>query len=223
MSPSVVRHLILKDFQIHRTSIIFTIVAGAAGLAVLQLRGLAGLFGIIGFFTTLIVLGSTIPHASILKERKGQNLAFLMSLPISVVEYTTAKVLAALGMFMVPWLVLVGTALSLILGRRDTPHGIIPVTLILVTAPLVGFCLMTGIALVGESEGLVMAGTIAVNMCYSFFWVLIISNGELREGLGSPTPIWNPTALTVLGSEFAAIAVILALTFYLQSRKKDFV
>jgi hypothetical protein len=68
-----------------------------------------------------------------------------------------------------------------------------------------------------------MAATIAVNVGYSFCWVLIISNAELRSGLRSPIPIWNPTVLTVLGSEFAAIAVILAITFYLQSRKKDFV
>src|SRR5215470_6731419 len=106
MSQSLVRHLIVKDFQMHRTSIIFSIIAGAAGLAVLQLKGVAGLLGIIGFFTTLIVLGSMIPHSSILNERKGHNLAFLMSLPISMVEYTTAKVLSALGMFMIPWLVL---------------------------------------------------------------------------------------------------------------------
>jgi len=223
MSRSLVRHLILKDFQMHRTSIVFSIVAGVTGLAILQLKGLPGLLGIIGFFTTLIVLGSMIPNTSILNERKGRNLAFLMSLPISMAEYTTAKVLAALGMFMIPWLVLVGTALSLILGRSDIPHGIIPVTLILVTAPVVGFCVMIAVALVAETEAWVMTATIAVNVAYSFCWVLIVSNAELRGGLGSPTPIWNPTALTVLGSEFAAIAVILAITFYLQSRKKDFV
>jgi hypothetical protein len=126
MSRSLVRHLILKDFQMHRTSIVFAIIAGVAGLAFLQLKGLPGLLGIIGFFTTLIVLGSMIPNTSILNERKGRNLAFLMSLPISMVEYTTAKVLAALGMFMIPWSVLVGTALSLIIGRSSIPHGIIP-------------------------------------------------------------------------------------------------
>jgi hypothetical protein len=223
MSRSLVRHLILKDFQMHRTSIVFAIIAGVTGLAFLQLKGLAGLLGIIGFFTTLIVLGSMIPNTSILNERKGRNLAFLMSLPISMAEYTTAKVLAALGMFMLPWLILVGTALSLILGRNGIPHGIIPVTLILVTAPLLGFCVMIAVALVGESEGWVMAATIVVNVSYSFCWVLIVNNAELRGGLGSPTPIWNPTALTVLGSEFSAIAVILAITFYLHSRKKDFV
>ena len=223
MSQSMVRHLIVKDFQMHRTTIVSSIIVGVLGLAILQLKGVAGLLGIIGFFTTLIVCGSLISHASILKERKGHNLAFLMSLPISVVEYTTAKILGALAMFMIPWLVLLGTGLSLVLGRRDIPHGIIPVMLILVTAPLVGFCLMIAIGLVGESEGSVIAGTIAVNVGYSFCWVLIVSNAELRDGLSSPTPIWNPTVLAVLGSEFAAIAVILAITFYLQSRKKDFV
>ena len=222
MSRSLVRHLIVKDFQIHRPVMIFTIIAGVIGLAILQLRGLVGLFGVIGFFTTLIVLGSLIPQ-SILKERKGNNLAFLMSLPISIVEYTTAKILAALGMFVIPWLVLVGAALSLMLGRSDVPHGVIPIALILVTAPLVGFCMMTAVALVGESEGWVGAATVAVNVGYSFCWPLILSSPELRDGWGSPTPIWNPTVLTVLGSEFAAIAVILAITFYLQSRKKDFV
>src|SRR5215467_3278989 len=212
MSRSLVRHLILKDFQMHRTAIVFAIIAGVTGLAFLHLKGLPGLLGIIGFFTTLIVLGSMIPNASILNERKGRNLAFLMSLPISMVEYTTAKVLAALAMFMIPWLVLVGTALSLILGRSDVPDGIIPIALILMTVPLVG-----------ESEGWVIGATITVNASYSFCWPLIFNNAELRAGLASPTPIWSPTVLTVLGSEFTAIAVILAITFYLQSRKKDFV
>ena len=223
MSRSLVGHLIVKDFQMHRTTIVLAIIAGVIGLAILQLKGLAGLLGMIGFFTTLIVLGSMIPHFSILNERKGHNLAFLMSLPISMAEYTTAKVLSALAMFMIPWLVLVATGLSLLLGRSDIPHGIIPLTLILVTAPLVGFCVMIAVALVAETEAWVMSATIAVNVAYSFCWVLIVSNAELRGGLGGPTPIWNPTALTVLGSEFAAIAVILAITFYLQSRKKDFV
>jgi ABC-2 type transport system permease protein len=223
MSQSVVRHLIVKDFQMQRGSIVFTLIAGAVGIALLQLKGLAGLLGIIGFFTTLIVLGSMIPNSSILKERKGHNLAFLMSLPISMVEYTTAKILASLGMFMIPWLVLVSAALSLLLRRSDIPHGIIPLMLILAIAPLVGFCLMIAVALVAEAESWVMAATIAVNVGYSFFWVLLINNAELREGFGSPTPIWNPTELTVLGSELSAIALVLAITFFLQSRKKDFV
>src|SRR5262249_53195460 len=205
MSPSLVRHLIVKDFQMHRTSIVLTIIAGVIGLTILQLKGLAGLLGIIGFFTALIVLGSMIPHMSILNERKGHNLAFLMSLPISMVEYTTAKVLAALGMFMIPWLVLVGAAVSLILGRSDIPHGIIPLGLILVTAPLVGFCVMTAIALVGESEGWVMAGKIVVKVGYSFFLSFLFCNPDPPRRFGRPTPPLEPPRVAALAPRVPAL------------------
>ena len=223
MNRSLVRNLVVKDFQIHRMSIGVTMLAGALGLIILQFKGLPGLLGMIGFFTTLVVLGAILPHASILAERKGQNLAFLMSLPISCTQYTAAKILSALAMFMIPWLTLSATAISVILGRRDIPDGIIPVALILMIAPLVGFSVMTAVSLVGESEGWVIAATIAVNVSYSLCWPLIISNAELRSGFSSPTPVWSPIVLKVLGAEFAAIVAILALTFYLQSRKKDFV
>ncbi|HET9217237.1 MAG TPA: hypothetical protein VFR18_09680, partial [Terriglobia bacterium] len=160
--------------------------------------------------------------SSIVGERKGHNLAFLMSLPISATQYTTAKLLAALGMFLIPWLTLVAGALWLILGSRDLPDGLIPVTLVLVTLPLVGFCVMTCVALVSESEGWAVASTVAVNVSYSFCWTVVASNTALRSGFQSATPVWNTTVLTALGSEFAVIAGLLAITLYLQSRKKDF-
>jgi hypothetical protein len=223
VNRSLVRHLIVKDFQLHRASIIGSIAAGVLCLVIFQFRGLVGLLGIIGFFTALVVLGSMIPHASVVSERKGQNLAFLMSLPISSIQYTMAKILAALGMFLIPWLTLVISAMTLMLSRSDIPNGVIPVVLILVILPLIGFCAQTSIALVGESEGWVIASTIATNVSYSFAWPLIFSNAELRASATSPTLLWSPIVLKILGLEFVAIAGILAITFDVQARKKDFV
>jgi hypothetical protein len=223
MNRSLVRQLIVKDFQFHRISIVASIIVGVLALAILQFRGLMGLFGIIGYFTAMIVFGSMLAQSIIVGERKAQNLAFLMSLPISVTQYTTAKILAALGVFLVPWLTLVGGALWVIRGSSALPDGLIPVTLIVVTLPLIGFCVMTSVALVSESEGWAIASTVAVNVAYSFVWPLIAFNAELRSSFSSSTPVWNTTVLTVLGSEFAVIAGLLAITFYLQSRKRDFV
>jgi hypothetical protein len=39
----------------------------------------------------------------------------------------------------------------------------------------------------------------------------------------SPVPVWNPTVLKFLGGELGLIVLILGLTFYIQSRKRDFV
>jgi len=54
---------------------------------------------------------------------------------------------------------LVATALYLILGRHVLPNGAVPIALILSAVPFIGFCLITGAALVGESEGWAIAAT----------------------------------------------------------------
>lgn len=36
-------------------------------------------------------------------------------------------------------------------------------------------------------------------------------------------PVWSPAVLTILAGEAAAVALILGVTFYLQSRKREFV
>ena len=38
-----------------------------------------------------------------------------------------------------------------------------------------------------------------------------------------PAPVWNSTALTILGGEAALVVLMLGLTYYLQSRKRDFI
>ena len=45
----------------------------------------------------------------------------------------------------------------------------------------------------------------------------------IREYVDGPTAVWSPTILTILGVEAAVIVLSLGLTFFIQSRKKDFV
>ena len=45
------------------------------------------------------------------------------------------------------------TGANMVLSRHDIPNGVIPVMLILFGLPLIGFCLVAGAALIGESEG----------------------------------------------------------------------
>jgi ABC-2 type transport system permease protein len=223
MTQSLIRHLIVKDLQLHRAPLLVAVAGGALSLAILPFGGMLGLFGIIAFFTSMIVLANILPQSTIVSERKNKTLAFVMSLPISSIEYTTAKIVGTVGMFMIPWLALVTGAVSLILGRKEMPNGLIPVTFILAAFPLVGFCLTTAVALVGESEGWSLIVGVACNISYTFAWILVAGNATIRSGFGSPVAVWSPTVLTVLGCELAAITVILALTLYLQSRKRDFV
>jgi hypothetical protein len=126
-------------------------------------------------------------------------------------------------MFLVSWLALVIAAMSFIVGRQDIPNGLIPAILILAILTFVGFCIIAGVALVTESEGWTIAATVATNSSYGFGWYLFIRNPVLRASMGNGAAVWSAPILTILAVEIAAIAVILALTIYVQSRKRDFV
>src|SRR5580692_5772706 len=113
MNRSVVQTLILKDLRLQREGILLSMVAGGIGLAVLQVKNeTAFLIGSVWFFVSLIVLGCMLPGTNVINERKKQNLAFLMSLPVSAMQYATAKLVSTIGLFLVPWATLVIAALT---------------------------------------------------------------------------------------------------------------
>jgi hypothetical protein len=224
MTQSVVRQLILKDWRLNRLQLLLSIAAGMIALSVV-LRGGEGpiVAGTVWFFIAIILVGSMLPITGIVNERKKQNLAFLMSLPVTAIQYTTAKLVSTVGMFLVPWLTLVIAAVVVIETRGIVPPGAIPIVLILAGMPFVGLCLMTGAALVGESEGWGVAANVACNSSYGLAWYFMGRIPGLMADVKSPVPVWNPTVLKFLGGELGLIVLILGLTFYVQSRKRDFI
>ena len=224
MNNSIAGQLIRKDLRIQRTPLLLALGGGVSALGILQAGGeTATVIGSVWFFVALIILASMLPVSNIVNERKKQNLPFLMSLPVSPIQYTFAKIVSTLALFVGPWLILIGAAIWLILGRGILPHGTIPVMLILGGLPLVAFCFMFGTALVSESEGWTVASSIVWNSSYGLTWYFMTKVSALTADLKSPVVVWNSTSVSVLAAEFLTILLILALTFFLQSRKRDFI
>lgn len=224
MKGSVVQALIWSDWHRHRAAILFSIVGGGLALALVQFGGeVMSILGATWFFVALIVLGCMMPVSNVVNDRKRQVLPFLMSLPLSITQYTKAKLVSTVGMFLVPWVTLVIGAVSFIAMRKDIPNGMIPILLILSMVTLVGFCVIAAVAMVSESEGWTIAATVMTNSSYGFSWYLLARNAAIREGMGAASPVWGPEVVTVLGVEAALVVGILGLTFFLQSRKRDFV
>jgi ABC-2 type transport system permease protein len=224
MRASVVRQLIRKDCRLQRQGILFTMLGGALALAVVQFGGEVPIVvGAVWFFVSLILVGTMLPLTGIVNERKKQHLAFLMSLPVSSIQYTKAKLLSTVLMFLVPWLTLLAGALLLVVTRGIVPRGAIPIVFILALMPFVGMCLITATALVGESEGWGIAANVLCNSSYGLVWYLLGRSPALMANTKGQTAVWNSAVLSVLGVEVGLILLILGLTFYLQSRKRDFV
>jgi ABC-2 type transport system permease protein len=225
MKSNVILHLILKDWQQQRRMIVLSMLAGGIALAVLQIGGQTPLvLGSVFFFIAIMFCACLLPITNIVNERKKQTLVFLMSLPISSSRYGAAKLLSTFGMFVVPWLTLVAAALYMILFRHVLPNGVIPIMLILANLPFIGFSLITGTALVGESEGWGNAAVAVVNSSYWLVWYLLVSQvPSLSHNSTSPVAVWSPTVFKILGVEFAMILLILGAALYLQSRKRNFI
>jgi hypothetical protein len=89
--------------------------------------------------------------------------------------------------------------------------------------PLISFCLISAAALVGESEGWLIAASILCNSSYWFVWYLLARVPSLRANWARPVAVWNSAAITVLSVELGTIASIVGLALFLQSRKRDFI
>jgi ABC-2 type transport system permease protein len=225
VTNSVIGHLIVKDWRLNRTLIAILVSVGLLSLVVAQLAAAEPirLFGSVWFFVSLCILASMLPSTAIVNERKKQTLAFIMSLPVSAVQYAAAKALSIAAMFLVPWAALLASALILIETRHLFAQGVIPTLLILSMLPMVGFCLTAATVLVGESEGWYMAANILCNSSYWFVWYLIARVPALREHWSGPVAVWDPQVLMILLGEIGVCALIIAIAFFFQSRKRDFI
>jgi ABC-2 type transport system permease protein len=223
MNYSMIRILILKDWYLQRWSVLASLLGGLIALGIVCLGGNAAfMVGLVLLITALIAVGAQLAVTTMVNERKEQTLPFVMSLPISYREYTSAKLLGTLLIFMLPWLTLVMAVLVLFAIPHGVPHGLLPFTVIMATEILVGTCLIVSVALVTESQGWTVGAIMVGNVGLNFAGYFVAHVTGIAKGMNGPTVSWSPAATTLLLSEFMAIGLTLTLTFFLQSRKRDF-
>lgn len=222
MNRALIARLILKDWYLSRLPLVLIAAGGTLSIGLLYLRREdTGTIGLISALIAAIMLSILLPMQTVVNERKQHNLAFVMSLPISPMEYTAAKVVGNLSAFLVLWAVIAIGVLGT-LARTGIFGGLIPFGMVVSLAPFVAFCLLLSVAIVVESEMWAMLTMGATNISYSF-WFLLMKIPGLPEELKSPVAIWSRPILLMLAGQLTVIVASLALTFYFQSRKRDFV
>jgi ABC-type transport system involved in multi-copper enzyme maturation permease subunit len=152
MNRAVIARLILKDWYLSRTLLILIAAAGTLSIGLLYLRREdTGTIGLISALIACVLLSILLPMQTIVNERKQHNLAFVMSLPISPMEYTAAKVVGNLSAFLALWAAIAIGVLGT-LARTGVFGGLIPFGMVVALAPFVVFCLLLSVAIVVESE-----------------------------------------------------------------------
>ena len=223
MNATMVKLLVLKDWYFLRWPIFGYLAAGALALALLSTDSEGAFYaGSILLLTVLISAGIHVAMATVVQERTDQTLPFVMSLPVSPREYTIAKLLANVLIFLVPWLILLLGTLFLIVFLVDVPDGLIPFTVLLLTELFVGYVLILAVALISESQGWAIGAIVFANLFFQGFMYVVSHMPSIADTIKGPVAVWSGPAVALLVSEIVVIVLLLGLTFYLQDRKTDF-
>lgn len=221
MNRSVVLKLIAKDLYLYRWLIIGTVVAGLASLFLSGIDGPIGQIGEILLITCLVVLGVFLAIYGLLTERSSRSLLFVLSLPISPMQYAASKVAACLIAFLVPWLIITAALVSAPLVFEASSAGSLPFVLVMMLLFLANFCILIAIALTTGSEVWAVVGIIATNTSIPVFLGTVLP--AMTGDISGPVAVWSPVTLITLAVLAAVIVISLGLTFHIQSRRRDFV
>lgn len=219
---AIVRQLILKDWYLNRAVILGSIPVGLFALAlVLTGKQIAFMLCIILVCMVIVGVGAQLAMVTTVNERKEQTLAFVMSLPVSWREYTAAKILANLIIFLIPWVLLTAGAIGVLLLPGAT-HGLVPFTAIMAVEMLITTSLIVALGIITESQAWATAGIFCSSLGINGLGYLFAHLHGISTYMWGNSVHWTSTAYVILLCEVLTVALLLGATFYIQSRKTDF-
>lgn len=222
MNYPMVKRLILKDWYFQRWPIAGLLAAGVVAILLMCGGGNGSFYaGTVLLMTVLIGLGIELAITTVVNERKNQNLAFVMSLPVSARDYTVAKILANLLIFLVPFVALAAATIGIFsLGEAA---GLVPFSAIVMGETFASYCLLLCVALVSESEGWTIGVMVTANLFFQGFLYYVSHIPAIAKPMSGHRIVWSGAAVSLLLAELAAIILLLIVTFVLQDRKSDFI
>jgi hypothetical protein len=224
MNSQMVTLLILKDLFLSRRLLFAYFLAGLASVVIGCLpNDTIAFVGFILIVTTSIGMGMHLIGELILEERKRNTLAFVMSLPVNVTEYSTAKILVVLMTFLIPWSSMLMGSVFLIAVLPWSKDGILGPTLLIFFELFASFALQLITAIVSESVGWTIAVMIAGNVFLNLFLVKLFSIPEISEVIKTDVFRWTPLMSQVLSVEIAVIVLSVVIALTVQSRKRCFI
>lgn len=222
MNGSIVRTLVRKDLYFVRSWMLAAIAAGVAALALMPLSRMLTYVGAVILICVLIVLNIFLVMHGVAQERREKTMLFVLSLPVSAMEYTVAKVMAMGIAFGVPWLVLTAaTAFTIVV--TPIPDGVLPYWMTLLGYFLAYFCALLGVALLKDSTGWQAAAITIGNVSVNFLIPFLLTRPSVVAHAEGPVVVWTADLAAILVVELLAGFAVLGYAMHAHARRPDFV
>jgi ABC-type transport system involved in multi-copper enzyme maturation permease subunit len=222
MSGSIVGSLIRKDLYFMRGAMLAAIATGAFALALMPISRMLSYVSAVMLICVLIVLNIFLVMYGVAQERKEKTALFILSLPVSAMGYTIAKVMATSIAFGVPWLVLTA-ATAILIVVSPIPDGVLPYWMTLLGYLLAYFCALLGIALLNDSSGWHAAAITLGNVSVNFLIPFLLTRPSVTAHANGPVAVWSGDLMTILVVELLAGFAVLGYAIHAHARRPDFV
>lgn len=218
----VIKQLIAKDWLLFQKQLAIWVVAGIVALCLIGLAKDWSFY--LGSLLMIIVLVSASCFSistSLLNERKEHTLAFVMSLPLTPLDFYLAKLAGNVVTFLVPFLLMLAGTLA-VMVFTPLPNGLIPLSLLVFGHVLLAYAVSLSVAMAVESEGW---NTFAMIGSMLLINPLIMLAGQLpviRDYAKTDTVVFGPVVLAILSTQLLASVLVLVATGWVHCRKKSF-
>ena len=220
MSNPAVRQLILKDLYLLRWMSLGSIVAGLAAVALMTRHPLPINAGGLLLICTLIVLLIFLA-LGVVQERKDQVALFVLTLPVSPTEYVTAKTIANLIGFGVPWLILTAAA-AMAVERSQIPDGYLPLWMAIMAYFFFYFGALFAVGLNSDSTGWHATAVTGGNISVNFFIMALFSRPAVIAHGDGPTAVWAPDLTAIIVGALVGGIASLVLGVVIFSRRTTY-
>lgn len=224
MNRQAIQILFLKDLFLSRWFLFGYLLGGLLSALVTCLPSeSAGFIGFILIVTVTIASGIHLIGVLLLAESTDMTRTFILSLPVSLLDYSIAKISVVLVAFLIPWLGTLATLTVLSYAIPEAKPGALAPLSLLFLFMLAGFCLQLVTAVVTESVGWTIVVVVLGNVLFNLF-AKSVNEHPLISKLGTSEVLsWPPIVLQIMAIEAIVILVALGLSFLFQIRRRDLV
>ncbi len=218
----VIKLLVAKDWRLFQKQLAACVLAGIVALCLIGMAKSWSFY--LGSLMMIIVLVSAACFSistSLLAERKEHTLAFVMSLPVTPLDYYLAKLIGNLITFLVPFLVMLAGTMFVIFFT-PVPDGLVVLSLLIFGHVLVAYAVALSVAMAVESEGWNIFAMIGSMVLINPFIMLMGQLAVIKDHVNTDNIVFGPVVASILLAQVALSVAFLIGTGWVHGRKKSF-
>lgn len=218
----VIKLLIVKDWILFQKQLAAYVAAGIFALCLIGMaKGWSFYLGSLLLIVVLVAAACFSISTSLLAERKEQTLAFVMSLPLTPLDFYLAKLLGNLVTFFVPFLIMSFGSIAVI-AFTPLPDGLIVFFTLIFGFVALAYAISLSVAMAVESEGWNTFAMIGSMTLINPFIMILGQIPEISSYVKTESIVWSGPAVSILLAQIAVSVAVLVATGWVHCRKQAF-